>query len=883
MALNYLMMPKIRQQATESGKLDDIRITGSEYGAFIPRVFGRARLGSNVVWTTGIDHKIIDIPSSGGKGVPQAPAQRQHLYYTDVGMQVCRGPILDYDRIWADAETISDKRDFYRTLLEAESGTRTGTAVLVDPDPTARGGKSVTGIGNQGAGTPGTVSFNLRTYDKPPNPPSNDPDEVRVPTTRYDLFCKSPGGRGFVVKFLYDTTPPAGSTTEFQVLPENTDGNWVIYSFEVQGFCDELKFENAVARAPDLDLVRMSRYWKTDVGIFNYPSGITTGFKDPDLTADATSLNQAGLFSYTPIADGNGVITGTLLAGGVLRVYTGTGVQPKDQKHIQYLDTKYGSGQGTNYTPAYRDSVMMVFEALSLKQGRVPNFTIELYNNLTDCNDVLDALCEDVGIISTQRDFTETAGFNFVGYLESNKQSRRGHVENLERYFGFRIAEIDGKIVSVVDDGEAEYDAGTNTPPLISPNLLRAHLEGSEMPTNDFTIKLSDPVEAPKEVRFSVMNWENEFHNETVNASIEEGVSASDAIEYTFPIVDDMEQARRRAEFLLLKTHAEQQIITFEAMPEMMRYAVGDLITLDIEGEKRVVRIARKQAMMPMGVVKFEGVITDNVYVAALETPISTVSSITTEQLSSLAFPRTGKVVPIISRPIFDADKGKLGIYVGVANAGLGISQGTGLYREFGDDNFILDEFFDSPCTMGVTDGTLGSHANANVEDTTNTLDIWFYDEISLESVTATDLNRRPTLNLLRIGNEWVQFRTATVQELEKNSVYRSKWRVSNLKRGRFFTEAAMSGHTAGEDVVMVTPSLRFIKLEDADIGETVTFKAVAGGQDLDDAKAVSFTFNPLSAYNVTSATTDRSFDANNTTIHELADVVGTIIDDLKL
>jgi hypothetical protein len=883
MAASYLMMPRIRQQPTDTGKMDDVRVTGSEYGTFIPRIFGRARLGSNAVWSTGIDHKIIDIPSSGGKGIPQAPAQRQHLYFTDVGLQVCRGPVVEFERLWADADLIADRSQRFRTTFEAEDGVLAGTAVIVDPDPSARGGKSVTGIGDQGSGTPGTVTFDLRGVIPPDLPPSEDPDELKDPISRYEFYVKSPGGRALVVDFIYDTAPTLPVTNTISILPSDTDGTWQIYTVEVAGFADEIVLKNPDGPAPDLDTVRLHQRWYTSSTENAYVVGTSSGFKDPDFVADDAGLNTAGAFDYIPAIESDGVIIGNLTVGGTMRFYTGTSNQRRDDKHIQYMATRYGTVNASNYTPAYRDTVMMVFDGMNLKQGRVPNFTVELYNNFDDCNDVLNALCEDVGIASGQRDFADTSGFSFVGYIESNKQSRRGHVENLERYFGFRVAEVDGKLTTVVDDGQASYNPSTDTPRLIDPDLLRAHLEGSEMPSSDFVVTISDPVQASKEVRFSVMNPRAEYHNETVSAMIEEGVSSVDAVEYTFPIVDDLEQARRRAEFMLLKLHAEQQRITFEAMPEMMRYTVGDLVTLDIEGEKRVVRIEKKQAQMPMGVVRIEGVITDNVYVTALDTSVTELSPIASDQLATIAYPRTGKVTPIISRPIFDKDNGRLGVYVGVSNAGFGISQGTALYREYGEDNYLLDEFFDSPCTMGVTDGTLGTHTDATTEDTTNTIDILFYDETSLESVSGTDLDRRPTLNLIRIGDEWVQFRTATLDTVDKTSPFRSKWTLSNLRRGRFATESAMAGHGADEDALVVTPSVRFIKLEDADIGETVTFKAVAGGQDIDEATPVSFTFNPLSAYNVTNATDDRTFDADCTTMDELADVVATIIKDTRI
>ena len=74
-----------------------------------------------------------------------------------------------------------------------------------------------------------------------------------------------------------------------------------------------------------------------------------------------------------------------------------------------------------------------------------------------------------------------------------------------------------------------------------------------------------------------------------------------------------------------------------------------------------------------------------------------------------------------------------------------------------------------------------------------------------------------------------------------------------------------------------------FYDLDSSDIGETVTFKAVTNVQSEENGQVASFTFAPVSAYTVTNGTADRTFDANATTVDELADVVATIIDDLNL
>jgi hypothetical protein len=150
--------------------------------------------------------------------------------------------------------------------------------------------------------------------------------------------------------------------------------------------------------------------------------------------------------------------------------------------------------------------------------------------------------------------------------------------------------------------------------------------------------------------------------------------------------------------------------------------------------------------------------------------------------------------------------------------------------------------------------------------------------------VLQADIDRHPHVNLIRVGDEWVQYRTATIQTLEDNSPYRSKWRISNLWRGRYSTSGEIATHAADEYAAVVTPQLMFFELDEADIGETVNLKAVTNRQGVDVAPISSFVFaGPTSAYTVTNAATDRTFDANAVTLHELADVVATVIDDQRL
>ncbi len=65
-----LLAPKPKLQAVDRGKLDDIRITVMEEGAFKPLVYGRrARLGGVIRWGTPTQEYVTRTPGrSAGKG-----------------------------------------------------------------------------------------------------------------------------------------------------------------------------------------------------------------------------------------------------------------------------------------------------------------------------------------------------------------------------------------------------------------------------------------------------------------------------------------------------------------------------------------------------------------------------------------------------------------------------------------------------------------------------------------------------------------------------------------------------------------------------------------------------------------------------------------------
>jgi hypothetical protein len=93
-------------QRIEGPRLDSLRITSSTEGAVIPRVYGRMRMGGNVIWATDFREETKTTTQGGGKGGGGGGKVKttEYLYYTSFAVALCEGPITGIGRIWADGK-----------------------------------------------------------------------------------------------------------------------------------------------------------------------------------------------------------------------------------------------------------------------------------------------------------------------------------------------------------------------------------------------------------------------------------------------------------------------------------------------------------------------------------------------------------------------------------------------------------------------------------------------------------------------------------------------------------------------------------------------------------------------------------------------------------
>ncbi len=89
------------------GRIDRLRLMGAGEGGALPLVWGRVRLGGQVIWASDYTERAEQ--SGGGKGVSQ-PETVDYSYSVSLAVALCEGVILRVGRVWADGVEVMPER-----------------------------------------------------------------------------------------------------------------------------------------------------------------------------------------------------------------------------------------------------------------------------------------------------------------------------------------------------------------------------------------------------------------------------------------------------------------------------------------------------------------------------------------------------------------------------------------------------------------------------------------------------------------------------------------------------------------------------------------------------------------------------------------------------
>ncbi|HYF53951.1 MAG TPA: glycoside hydrolase TIM-barrel-like domain-containing protein, partial [Salinarimonas sp.] len=93
-------------RTVEGPRLKDLDVLASTEGAPIPRVYGRARVGGQVIWATPIEEETrVSRERGRTKGAPRT-TRVDYAYHANLAVGLCEGPIAFVRRVWADGREL---------------------------------------------------------------------------------------------------------------------------------------------------------------------------------------------------------------------------------------------------------------------------------------------------------------------------------------------------------------------------------------------------------------------------------------------------------------------------------------------------------------------------------------------------------------------------------------------------------------------------------------------------------------------------------------------------------------------------------------------------------------------------------------------------------
>ena len=120
---SYLLASLQPDQRVEGTRLDSLAVTSSTEGAVIPRLYGRMRLGGNIIWATDFREEVkTETHGGGGKGGGGGEVETtEYRYYASFAVALCEGPITGIGRVWADGKLMDTSRVQWRVRRGTES------------------------------------------------------------------------------------------------------------------------------------------------------------------------------------------------------------------------------------------------------------------------------------------------------------------------------------------------------------------------------------------------------------------------------------------------------------------------------------------------------------------------------------------------------------------------------------------------------------------------------------------------------------------------------------------------------------------------------------------------------------------------------------------
>lgn len=427
---------------------------------------------------------------------------------------------------------------------------------------------------------------------------------------------------------------------------------------------------------------------------------------------------------------------------------------------------------------------------------------------VTSLKDVVAAECAQVGLTAGDIDTTRLVG-NVRGFMVSGQGSGRGAIEALMNAYQFDAVESAGKL-KFVSRGNAE----TAT---IEFDDLATHDVGQQVPT-PLPFTRMDETTLPQKIAVKYSDSDIEFQQGAQEAA-RFTTQARNQVIIEVPVVMRGGEAKALAESALYSAWVGRTTTKFTVPRKYANIEPSDIVTIN----GNTIRIARK--MLKGNMIEFEGAVESAAIYA--QTPVAGLTNVTNDQMTVLTRTNTAFLDIPLLRDIDDNSS----FYIG-ANGFEPGWPGAVIYKATDTETFFELTSVTNGAVIGGATTVLGAY-DENTFDESNSVNVALVNR-GTELESNTELQVLNGGNACLIGNEILQFRTATLQP-------DGSYTLTGLLRGRKGT--LTTGHVTGDRFVLLSQSaLIRPAAEDAELGLVRSYKATTIGSSIAAVSTQEFT-----------------------------------------
>jgi hypothetical protein len=398
-----------------------------------------------------------------------------------------------------------------------------------------------------------------------------------------------------------------------------------------------------------------------------------------------------------------------------------------------------------------------------------------LTGSVISLGDIVLDQCERSGLSASDVDVTELTD-SVEGYKITRQASARQNIAQLQKAYFFDAVESDN-VIKFKKRGAASAVT-------IPYEDLAAHEVGQTAP-DGLSIVRTQEVDLPATLTVNYINVDADY--QLGSESSRRLVTPSEQqVSEELAIAMDKDKAAQIAEVLMYDAYMGRCMHTFQTTKKYAKYEPTDIVTISSNNASYRVRIVKKDE--EGAIIKWQAVQDD----AAVYTSNAVGSSPSTSQ-ALIAVPGITHA-EYLDIPILRDEDDNAGFYVAMTGY-TDNWHGASLFRSSDNITYGTVGSVFNNATIGACDTALGNWTGGNMFDESNTVDITLYYG-TLSSATRDEVLNGA--NVILIGNEIIQFRTATLTGT-------LKYRLSGLLRGRRGTEQYMSTHAIGDRAVLLT------------------------------------------------------------------------------